>query len=230
MKYQDIHQAKTDITKMEAFFKKMNVTEFIISENKNANELEDIFDEKIRPIFKKTNRNDGEKLSFFIYYSGHGAMDTTTKIMLNEKKPTDMYFALESKMFNMSKYANNYITLVFDCCREEIPKFDERGGDDKIERVKNQNFFVLFGCAPEKGVPAKSNIVDQFTKCLLDHLNKRGGVLNIVEALKYFKEGVPSSTKRDDTIQTMYCDTTLFSKANVKAVNQNKVLGEALSK
>ena len=72
---------------METFFRNtMNVSEFITSENLGADEMDDVYDDKIKPLMKKTSRNADEKLSFFVYYSGHGAMDTTTKIMLNESK------------------------------------------------------------------------------------------------------------------------------------------------
>ena len=79
---------------MEAFFRKLGFTEFFISENKTYDELEDDYDE-IRKILKATKKKEDEKLSLFVYYSGHGCMDTTTKIMVNEKDPAEMYFALE---------------------------------------------------------------------------------------------------------------------------------------
>lgn len=83
----------------------------------------------------------------------------------------------------------------------------------------------MFGCQPEGGVSAKSNLVAEFTKHVTANLNKRAGVLNIVEALEFIKKDVPSESKRTDVSQRMYLDTNLFSKVKV---DQNKILGEAL--
>ena len=84
---------------------------------------------------------------------------------------------------------------------------------------------MLFGCQPEGGVSAKSNLVAEFIKHVTANLNKRAGVLNIVEALEFIKRGVPSASERKDVSQRMYLDTNLFSK--VKA-DQKKILGYAL--
>ena len=84
---------------------------------------------------------------------------------------------------------------------------------------------MLFGCQPEGGVAAKSNLAAEFIKHVTTHLNKRAGVLDIDLALKFIKKDVPSASKRDDVSQSMYLDTNLFCK--VKA-DQKKILGEAL--
>jgi intracellular sulfur oxidation DsrE/DsrF family protein len=60
----------------------------------------------------------------YAYYSGHGILDMTTKIVVNTDSEfeQDWYFALESRMGLLSNYRNTYIMVVFDCCREEKPK------------------------------------------------------------------------------------------------------------
>jgi hypothetical protein len=94
LQYKDITQAKKDVKDMEDFFKKLGFTEFFITMNKSYDDLEDEYD-KIKKILRETKNKEDEKLSLFVYYSGHGCMDTTTKIMVNEKDPKEMYFALE---------------------------------------------------------------------------------------------------------------------------------------
>ena len=82
---------------METFFRKLGFTKFLISMNLPHDKLEDEFD-VVKKMLRETNKNEDEKLSLFVYYSGHGCMDTTTKVMVNEKDcDTDMYsyFALE---------------------------------------------------------------------------------------------------------------------------------------
>lgn len=65
---------------------------------------------------------DGSKrVLLYVYYSGHGVMDTTTKIVLNEEDAQFRYFSLEANLFIASRYNNTYIVTIFDCCREELP-------------------------------------------------------------------------------------------------------------
>lgn len=84
--YKDITQANKDVKDMEAFFRKLGFTEFYISTNKSYEDLKDEYG-KIKKILQDTKKKEDEKLSLFVYYSGHGCMDTTTKIMVNEKDP-----------------------------------------------------------------------------------------------------------------------------------------------
>jgi hypothetical protein len=96
-------------------------------------------------------------------------------------------------------------------------------GDEEPTKVPQANFFVQFGCLPEKGVAAKSNLAAAVIKCVTAHLNRTAGVLDIQEALKFIKHDVPTATKRDEVSQSMYLDTNLFTK--VKS-NENETLGE----
>ena len=123
-----------------------------------------------------------------MYYSGHGVMDSTTKVVCNAEDTEFRYFSLESQLSIISKYQNSYVVSVFDCCREYLPTEDTRGGGEQpASKKKNQNFFCIFGCGPTNGVPAKSIIVNSFIICLNKYLNKKGGVLQIPKALDDFK-------------------------------------------
>jgi hypothetical protein len=105
-------------------------------------------------------------------------MDTTTKIVLNEEDSEFRYFSLEANLFIASRYENTYIVTIFDCCREELPTEELRGGEENNSKAtKQSNFYVTYGCPPTKGVPAKSTIVTSYTKCLKQNLNKQNGVI-----------------------------------------------------
>ena len=121
----------------------------------------------------------------YVYYGGHGILDNTTKIELNEEDPEHRYFDLEQKLSSLSKMNNNFVAAIFDCCRfemprKEIPKIHTRGPGDAVDTKKvsdYQNLYIIFGCPPRIGVPAKSTMVKSFTECVKQHLKKTGGVL-----------------------------------------------------
>jgi hypothetical protein len=71
-----------------------------------------------------------------VYYSGHGILDNTTKIVLNEEDPAFRYFDLEKNLSSLSKAKNNFVTAIFDCCRQELPKLDTKGINDSDD-LKN---------------------------------------------------------------------------------------------
>ena len=56
----------------------------------------------------------------FAYFSGHGAMNTTSNIVLNEKLEEKHYFPLESKLRDLSTIENVFVIGLFDCCRRAI--------------------------------------------------------------------------------------------------------------
>lgn len=60
------------------------------------------------------------KVMMFFYYSGHGVLDMTTKIVLNEIPPETRYWPLESIMSNLAMLRDTYTVGLFDCCREEF--------------------------------------------------------------------------------------------------------------
>ena len=75
------------------------------------------------------------KLALFVYYSGHGAMDTTTKVICNEEELVFRFFNLETNLSLLTAYQNTFVVAVFDCCREQMPKEAQRGGaDDETQK------------------------------------------------------------------------------------------------
>ena len=152
----------------------------------------------------------------YVYYGGHGVLDNTTKIVLNEDDPMFRYFDLEQKLSSLSKMNNNFISVVFDCCREELPRSDTRdiGDTDDKKNLTDQNLFVVFGCPPLVGVPAKSTIVKSYIDCVTDYLNKTGGVLELPAALDFrFKAKFEkSSTERREVTKQLFYDTSRAEK------------------
>ena len=118
-------------------------------------------------------------------------LDYTTRIVLNEEDPTDRYFDLEYKLSALSKLRNNFISVVFDCCREELPRTVTRSISDRDDSkiLTEQNLFIVFGCPPQTGVPAKSSIVRSVIDCVAQHLHSTGGILELPTAFDYkFKQ------------------------------------------
>lgn len=57
--------------------------------------------------------------------------------------------------------------------------------------------------------------MDCYTSCLLKHLNKTAGVLQIPKALEYFKaDYVSQSSERRDITQKLVYDVSLAAKQN----------------
>lgn len=67
----------------------------------------------------KPDQQGRKGILFFCYYSGHGVLDATTKIVLpnepflNNKNP----FPLESRLRSLKVIEHTYIVGVMDCCR-----------------------------------------------------------------------------------------------------------------
>lgn len=81
----------------------------------------------------------------------------------------------------------------------------------------DQNLFITFGCGPGKGVSAGSTLVKKYTESVRDYLQKNGGVLQIPEALEFFKATqVSGSCERRDTLHWLYLDLTKIKTKNIK--------------
>lgn len=147
-----------------------------------------------------------------MYYSGHGLMDTTTKILCNSEDTKFAYYPMESKLSNLAGYKNTYVVGIFDCCREKMPKEAMRGGGDQEEDQPGSDFYCTFGCPPESGVKAKSTLVESYTDCVYDALEECGGVLTITSALEFLKGREPKSESRNNTTHRLYFDVTVGRK------------------
>jgi hypothetical protein len=97
------------------------------------------------------------------------------------------YFDLEEKVSMLSKLSNNFISVIFDCCREELPRRDNRNIHDADDQknLTDQNLFIVFGCPPRKGVLAKSNVANNYIACISEYLTQTGGVLELPAALEF---------------------------------------------
>lgn len=117
-----------DLSRMVDFFSGLGIKDITKTENGDADSLDEGF-KKLREKFKEADKSRTKKVLAFVYYSGHGAMDTTTKIVLNSEDKIEQIWPLESKLSVITSYQNTYLVSIFDCCREEIPKEDMRGGN-----------------------------------------------------------------------------------------------------
>ena len=110
------------------------------------------------------NNTDRKGMVFFCYYSGHGVLESTTKIIL----PDEVYkqhrnpFPLESRLRSLKVIEFTYVIGVFDCCRSifKTPQqvTEHRGAIDQADEEEHEdhNLVLVFGCEPEYVVKAKS--------------------------------------------------------------------------
>ena len=158
------------------------------------------------------HKDASKRTLLYVYYGGHGVLDNTTKIVLNEDDPVLRYYGLEQKLSSLSKLNNNFVSVVFDCCREELPRSDSRdiGDTDDRKNLTDQNLCVVFGCPPLLGVPAKSTIVKSYIECVTDYLNKTGGILELPAALdfRFKKHFEKSSSERREVTKQLFYDTS----------------------
>ncbi len=179
----DLDQVPEDLENMTTFFENLQFDRIIKTENPDSIIMDDSFEE-IRKILKDSHRDKTKPILLYVYYAGHGVLQHTTNIVLNEDDPEKRYYTLEQKLSALSKLNNNYISVVFDCCREEQPQTATRsiGDEDDKKNDSFQNLFILFGCPPLTGVPAKSTIVKSVIECVQQHLDSTGGVLELPAA------------------------------------------------
>ena len=123
----DLDQVPEDIKNMAAFFDDLQFDNVIKTENPDEAKMSQSFGE-IKEILKKSHKDKSKPILLYVYFAGHGILQNTTKIVLNEDDPNPKmrYFDLESKLSSLSKLNNNYISAVFDCCREEVPSIATR--------------------------------------------------------------------------------------------------------
>lgn len=131
----DLNQVPEDISNMTLFFEKIRFDRIIKTENPNEHDIDKAFTE-VRNLMRAAHKDRSKAILLYVYFSGHGVLDYTTKIVLNEVDPMLRYFDLEFKMSALSKLRNNFISVVFDCCREELPRTATRGISDPDD-IKN---------------------------------------------------------------------------------------------
>jgi len=137
------------------------------------------------------NHMEGKKTLFFIYYSGHGMMDTQTMAVLNKK---DKYtFPLERKIRTLGMVEDTMIISLFDCCREKMPKTASKGitdGDDEDEGPSKETdkYALTFGCSPTYGVEATANIAGQYLRHLRNFASEHDDKIVLPFALSSFQD------------------------------------------
>lgn len=113
---------------MESFFKTLGFNKVVTTLDADWDTINGAYTEVSRQLAKAhKDKSHATKILLFVYYSGHGVMDTTTKLVVNEEDADLRYFPLESKLSILSGYRNTYIVTIFDCCREKLPKEEQRG-------------------------------------------------------------------------------------------------------
>ena len=73
-----------------------------------------------------TNRMQKKGTLVFVYYSGHGACDNETYLILNED---GKMFAMEKMLRILSEMDNTYVIALYDCCREKVDISKWRGNN-----------------------------------------------------------------------------------------------------
>ena len=193
---------------MTALYQQLLFDLVIRTEDPDDEQMDKAFSD-INTLLKKSHKDRTKSILLSVYFSGHGILDNTTKIVLNVEDPIFRFFDLESKLSSLSKLSNNFISVIFDCCREVL---NNRGLEDADDRknLTNQNLYITFGCPPRTGVPAKSTIVKSYIECVTQYLIKTNGVLELPAALDFrFKSKFEkSSTVRNDVTSPLYYDTT----------------------
>lgn len=114
--WKDITQAYQDVSQMNELFTEMNFDLIMRTENGVCEDLEKGY-RKICDEMSNAKSNK-KKTLLYVYYSGHGNMDTTTKIICNVSESFYRYWDLENRLSILSKYPNTFVVGVLDCCRE----------------------------------------------------------------------------------------------------------------
>jgi hypothetical protein len=131
----DLDQVPQDIANMTAFFETLKFDRVIKTEDPEQQQMDKSYLE-IKSLLQKSHKDKSKSVLLYVYYSGHGILDNTTKIVLNEEDPMFRYFDLEQRLSSLSKLSNNFVTAIFDCCREELPRTDTRSLGDSDD-MKN---------------------------------------------------------------------------------------------
>lgn len=88
---------------------------------------------EIKNLLQQSHKDAEKSILLHVYYGGHGILNNTTSIVLNEEDPKFRYFKLEQKLASFSKLKNNFIAAIFDCCREVPAKSETRSLGDNLD-------------------------------------------------------------------------------------------------
>ena len=96
---------------------------FITEMNNPTKRMMDAYFSATRRDFMAAKKSKDVELCFWVYYAGHGVMNNTNFIVLNERNNADRYFNLERQVWILTgNYKNTCAFIFFDSCREEITR------------------------------------------------------------------------------------------------------------
>ena len=107
---------------MGELFAQLKFDEIVSCQNGNFAEINTAFKKIVKVMKMADAAKDGSvKALVYVYYSGHGVMQNTSSIVLNEVGTKERFFQIENKLELLSKtWGNTYVCLVLDCCREYV--------------------------------------------------------------------------------------------------------------
>ena len=195
---------------MTEFFNEINFESVISTQNPDVSQMDSAWLE-IKNLAWRASKGESPPTLLYVYYGGHGVMQNTTFMVLNEADPYQRFFDLEQRLQTLSKFANFFVVGIFDCCREPLPDtFKSIQSEVDSNSSGDQNLYITFGSVPLKGVLASSTLAKNYIKCIKDHLNKTGGVLEIPSALamKFKSRYEKSSSERTELTKELFYDVT----------------------
>ena len=121
---------------------------------------------------------------FYCYYSGHGILENTTKIVLSKGG----YFEIEKQLQDTFKSKVNgvYVIGVLDCCRN-LNNVKEKfvKGTPEIKVEDSPNLVICYRAAAYEEALANNEFSKQMEKLLKEKEEK--GKVSFIEALLYSK-------------------------------------------
>ena len=118
--YKDIPYVDDDAINVKNGVKELGaeITDILTYEDVSYQELTGIKNKLRQEIVK--NWAEKRKTLCFVYYAGHGVMDTMTYAVCNSADKKFLY-PLQGQLKALSQETGAYIIGIFACCREKIP-------------------------------------------------------------------------------------------------------------
>ena len=119
-KYKDLPQVDNDATNVKNGCKELgaDITDILTYEDVSYQDLNHIKTKLRQEIVK--NWAEKRKTLCFVYYAGHGVMDTMTYAVCNQADKKFLY-PLQGQLKALSQEPGAYIIGIFACCREKMP-------------------------------------------------------------------------------------------------------------